>query len=233
MRGSRLRRLLLLWLLLLLRLRLILGRRRIVVNLELMMMMLLMKIRRNIWRQLLNDDGIPRRHIGDVVVMVGGGVGVRLARRQTAVRRRRGGGAARPRHMQFEAPSGVVVRIAGSEDAALETDATLEVKTEVVDRPCGAEPHESRLGGAPVLGALEEAIFLELTVGGARMRKITGQKIDVVSPGRGRVQRQRRAVTHRLNSTEKSGNLQKADFLDSSPPARSLQTGFVYSNRAI
>jgi len=59
--------------------------------LELMIVMLLVKIRRDIGRQLLNDDGIPGGHVGDVVVMVGGGVGIGFARRRSV----RGGGGGR------------------------------------------------------------------------------------------------------------------------------------------
>ena len=104
--------------------------------LELMIVMLLVKIRRDIGRQLLNDDGIPGGHVGDVVVMVGGGVGIGFARRRSV--RGGGGRAGRPRHVEFEAPAGIVVGVAGSENAALQTHAALEVKAEVVDRPSGA-----------------------------------------------------------------------------------------------
>ena len=89
------------------------------VNLELMMMMLLVKIRRDIRRELLNDDRIPGRHVGDVVIVVRGGVGIGFARRRPGVGGGRGGPATRPRHVEFEAPSGIVVGVAGSEDSAL------------------------------------------------------------------------------------------------------------------
>jgi len=141
--------------------------------LELMIVMLLVKIRRDIGRQLLNDDGIPGGHVGDVVVMVGGGVGIGFARRRS-VRGGGGGRAGRPRHVEFEAPTGIVVGVAGSENAALQTHAALEVKAEVVDRPSGAESHESGLSGAPILSALKEPVFLELTRGGARMGETGG-----------------------------------------------------------
>jgi len=81
------------------------------------MMVAWLKVRRYVGRQLLHHDGMAWGHVGNIVVVIGGGVGIRL--RRVAVGR--GGGGRRAglaRHVKLQAPPGIVGGVAGSEDAA-------------------------------------------------------------------------------------------------------------------
>ena len=102
-----------------------------------MMVMAWLKVRRHVGWQLLHHDGMSRSHVGDVVVVIGSGVGIRFRRRGVAVGRGGGRSASLTGHVELQAPPGIVGGVAGSKDAAFQAHAALKMKAEVTDGPGG------------------------------------------------------------------------------------------------